>query len=263
MRLSGKVVVITGASMGIGEAVTREFLAHGGRVVMSSRDLERVTAAWERVGAPAQAHPIACDVADRNQVRALVETTIARFSRIDVWINNAGFGVLDSIAHTDLDRCRAMFETNLFGAMACMQEVLPHMRTQRSGAIINISSVAGHIAVPYMGAYCATKFALNAVGRAARMELQGTGVNVITVCPGRVHTNFNQNLLRGQEARRVGEALNRGIGAERVARAVLRAYWGNRREVVVPWSNRLFIELYKIAPGLVEFAMAKMMTRER
>jgi uncharacterized protein len=259
MQISGRVVVITGASMGIGEALTREFVTKGAIVVMSSRDVRRVEEARMRVGAPEQTTALACDVTDRGQVQELVREVVERFGRIDVWVNNAGFGLLDSVANMDLNQCRAMFDTNLFGAIACMQEVLPQMKTQRSGAIINVSSVAGHIPVPYMAAYCATKHAMNAIGKAARMELKGTGVNVLTVCPGRVRTNFSSNTIRGSEGRRMGDALTRGISAERVARAVVRAYIAGKREIVVPWTNSMFIWLYRAAPGLVEFAMGKMM----
>jgi len=259
MKLSGKVAVITGASMGIGEALTRELVARGAQVVMSSRDVQRVEAARARVGAPSQTEAIRCDVTQRDQIRSLLATVVRRFSRIDLWVNNAGFGILDAIANTDLEKCRAMFETNLFAVIACMQEVIPVMKAQRNGSIVNVSSVAGHIPVPYMGAYCATKHALNAIGKAARVELKGTGVNVITVCPGRVQTNFGQNVIRGGQAFQIGGALNRGISAERAARAIVRAYLKNKREVVVPWTNKIPIALYRIVPGLVEFGMTKMM----
>src|SRR5438045_968264 len=130
MQLSEKIVVITGASMGIGEALTRELVSQGAQVVMSSRDLQRVEAARARVGMPAQTHAIACDVANREQIRGLIQSVLGRFGRIDIWVNNAGYGILDSIANTDLEKCRAMFETNLFGAMACMQEVISVMKAQ-------------------------------------------------------------------------------------------------------------------------------------
>ena len=259
MQLSRKVAVITGASMGIGEALTRELVAGGAHVVMSSRDLQRVEAARARVGAPSQTLAIKCDVTQRDQIRSLVETVLARYSRIDLWVNNAGYGILDAIANTDVEKCRAMFETNLFAVIACIQEVIPTMKAQHGGSIMNISSVAGHIPVPYMGAYCATKHGLNAIGKAARVELKGTGVNVITVCPGRVQTNFGQNIIRGEQAYQIGTALNRGISAERTARAIVRAYVKNKREVVVPWTSKMSIAMYRIAPSVVEFAMMKMM----
>jgi short-subunit dehydrogenase len=257
MALEGKIVVITGGSMGIGEAAGRVFHGQGATVVLTSRDPGRAEDACRRLGGGDRLAAMALDVRDPAQVRATVDAVVARFGRIDVWINNAGHGLNDSIAAMDMAACRAMFETNLFGALECLQAVAPVMRRQRAGAIINISSVAGHIAVPYMGAYCATKFALNAVTRTARMELAGDGVNVINVCPGYVTTNFAENTVKGRERLRIGGSVRRGIAAERVARSILRAYLGNKREVVVPWRDRVAIKLYQLAPWLIEAVMRR------
>ena len=174
MDLSEKVVVITGASMGIGEAIAKLFADHGASIVFSSRDQARAEAARARVGHPQQSLAVACDVCDPAQISALLRAALERFGRVDIWVNNAGFGVVDSIERMDRQAYRRMFETNCFGAIEAMQQVIPVMQRQGSGCIINISSVAGYIAVPYMGAYGATKRALNAISRAARLELEGT-----------------------------------------------------------------------------------------
>jgi short-subunit dehydrogenase len=153
---------------------------------------------------------------------------------------------------------RETFETNLFGALEAMQAVLPIMRQNKSGAIINISSVAGHIPIPFHGVYSATKFALNALGKAARIELAGNGINVLTVCPGYVKTEFAVNALRGTEAKRVRPKSARGITADRVARAVLKGYLKGKREVIVPWTMIPVVKLYQLLPGVVERVMVKM-----
>lgn len=259
MELAGKVVVVTGASMGIGEALARIFADHAATVVLSSRDAGRAEAARQRIGHTERTLAMACDVRRREDIERMVAATLERFARIDVWINNAGHGLIDSIATLDLAACRSMFETNLFGAIACMQAVVPVMKKQGSGAIINISSVAGHIAVPYSGAYSATKFALNAVGRTARIELRGTGINVLTVCPGFIATDFAVNAVKGKERMRLGTAARKGISAERVARAVLVAYRKGKREVVVPWRDHIFIKLYQLFPRLLEHVMARLL----
>lgn len=258
MELTGKVVVITGASMGIGEAIAKLFGDCGASVVFSSRDKGRAETARERVGHQQRSLAVACDVCDPAQVSALVHTALDRFGRIDVWVNNAGFGLVDSIEHMDRDSYRRMFETNVFGAIESMQQVIPVMKKQRSGCIINISSVAGFIAVPYMGAYGATKRALNAISRAARIELSGTGVSVVTVCPGYVKTDFSKNAVRGTDQMQISDNVKKGITADRVARAVLRAYERNTRETVVPWSNRLLIALAFMAPALIDFGLKRM-----
>ncbi|HLK31664.1 MAG TPA: SDR family NAD(P)-dependent oxidoreductase [Terriglobales bacterium] len=257
MDLTGRVVVITGASMGIGEALAAIFAARGASVVLSSRDAGRAETARQRVGHSDRTVALSCDVRNREEIDKVVSLTLHHFGRIDVWINNAGYGMRDSVEMMDMSECRAMFDTNLFGAIQGMQAVIPVMKQQGSGTIINISSVAGHIPLPYSAAYSATKFAMNAIGKAARAELHGTGVHVLTVCPGYVKTNFQTNVVRG----RTGRELRRptlGITAERVARATLRAYLKGKREIVVPWTNHIYVKFYQLFPGLVEDSMARM-----
>lgn len=254
MRLNGKVAVITGASMGIGEALARLFAQEGAIVILSSRDLARVEAARQRIGNLDRTFAVACDVSDGSQSASLLRSTLDRHGRIDIWVNNAGFGVVDSLQHMDMNSCRRMFDTNLFGAIQCMQQVIPVMRRQGSGSIINVSSVAGFIGVPHMGAYGATKHALNCISRATRAELAGTGVHILNVCPGFVATNFSENAVRGTERKKMGGGA-RGISAEQVAHATLRAYLARRREVVVPWFYNLAILAYRLFPALVESSM--------
>src|SRR3954465_6939602 len=199
MDLTGKVVVITGASMGIGEAIAKEFVERGASVVFSSRDLARAEAARQRVGGLERTAAVACDVTQRAEIEKLVSQALSRFQRIDAWINNAGYGLMDSVESMDMRECRRMFDTNLSGPIDAMQLVIPVMKKQASGTIINIASTAGHIAVPFMAAYCATKHAMRAIGNAARVELRGTGVNVLTVCPGYISTDFSVNAVKGKE----------------------------------------------------------------
>jgi short-subunit dehydrogenase len=258
MQLSGKVAVVTGASMGIGEAIAKIFADDGASVVLLSRDAERAEAARGRIGHSERTLALACDVRNREEIDRVVGLTLHHFQRIDVWINNAGHGILDSVANVNMAACRDTFETNFFGSLEAMQAVIPVMKQQGSGAIINISSVAGHIPLPFHAVYSATKFALNAIGKGARIELKSSGINVLTVCPGYVRTDFGANALKGQEQKQVRPAQIRGISAERVARAVLRGYMKQKREVVVPWTMHPVIKLYQLFPGLVERAMMKM-----
>jgi short-subunit dehydrogenase len=118
--------------------------------------------------------------------------------------------------------------------------------------------VAGHIPVPYKGAYSATKFALNAIGKAARVELNGPGVNILTVCPGYIATNFSANVVRGHERKRLGGPVRKGPTPDVVARATLDGYLKGKREVVAPWKDGLMVKFYQIWPGAVEWAMRRM-----
>jgi NADP-dependent 3-hydroxy acid dehydrogenase YdfG len=218
MELAGKIVVVTGASMGIGEAIAKLFADHGASVVMLSRDAGRVEAARGRVGRVERTLALACDVRHREEIDRAIGLTLHHFLRIDIWVNNAGHGLLDSVAQMEMAACREMFDTNFFGAVMGMQAVVPVMRQQGGGTIINISSVAGHIPLPFHAAYSATKFAMNAIGKAAGAELQKDGIHVLTVCPGYVRTAFNQNVVLGNERKKVRPDSVRGITAERVAR---------------------------------------------
>lgn len=258
MDLEGKIVVVTGASMGIGEAIAKIFADRGASLVMLSRDAGRVEAARERVGRGEQPLAMACDVRHREEIDRAISLTLHHFQRIDVWVNNAGHGLLDSVAEMNTAAFREMFETNFFGAVAAMQAVIPVMRQQGGGTIINISSVAGHIPVPFHAAYSATKFAMNAIGKGAAVELKKDGIHILTVCPGYVRTAFSQNAVRGNELKRVRPGAVKGITAERVARATLQGYLKRKREVIVPWTMYLPQKLYQLFPGLVEWAMGRM-----
>jgi len=257
-RLAGKVTVVTGASMGIGEAIAERFLVDGAQVVLLSRDASRLEAARRRIGQSARTLAFVCDVRRREEIERAIGLVLEHFGRIDIWINNAGYGLLDSISTMQMSDCRELFDTNFFGAIEAMQAVIPIMRRQRTGAIINISSVAGHIPLPFRASYSATKFAMNAMGKAARVELQGSGIQVMTVCPGYVRTAFGANARKGTDSRQVRPRAARGISPERVARAVADGYLKGKREVIVPWSMHPLVKLYQLFPGLVEWFMKRM-----
>ena len=258
MELAGKVVVVTGASMGIGEEIAKAFAADGAGVVVLSRDSGRAEAARARIGMPDRTVALSCDVRHTEDIDRVLALTLHHFKRIDVWINNAGHGLLDSIAHADLSACHDMFETNFFGALSAMQAVIPVMRQQGGGTIINISSVAGHIPIPFHATYSATKFALNAISKAARVELKKDNIHVLTVCPGYVRTAFGDNAVQGIEMKKVRPSQVRGIPAERVARATLQGYLKGKREVIVPWTMHISVKLYQLFPGLLEWTMGRM-----
>lgn len=257
--LEGKVAVITGASMGIGEALAKLFSNEGASVVLSSRSIDRAETARQRVGHIDRTIAIECDVRNREEVERLATGAIRRFGRIDIWINNAGHGLLDSVAAMDMDACREMFDTNLFGALNGLQVAAMHMKRQGGGTIINISSVAGHIPLPFSAGYSGTKFALNAMGRAARMELARHNINVLSVCPGFVKTPFGDNVVKGREYTQIDANIKRGITPERVAKATLHGYLKRKRQVVVPWRDKIFIAIYRISPSIVEYGMRKLM----
>lgn len=258
----GKVAVITGASMGIGQAIAKLFVDQGARVVLLSRDAGRAEAARFRIGHAERTLALACDVRHREEIDRVISLTLHHFERLDVWVNNAGHGIMDSVARADISAVRDTFETNFFGALMAMQAVIPVMARQGSGEIINISSVAGHIPLPFHAIYSATKFAMNALGKAARIELKSAGIHVMTVCPGYVRTDFSANAIRGLEVKTVRPSSTRGVSPERVAMAVLRGHQKQKREVIVPWTMHPVVKLYQLFPGLVEGAMFRMARKQ-
>lgn len=258
MRLTGKVAVVTGGSIGIGEAIARTFAQNGARVVLLARDASRAEVARQKISDADHALAFSCDVRKREDIDRVVQLTLDRFQRIDIWVNNAGYGLHDTVAEMDIRACRDLFETNVFGLLHGMQAVVPVMIKQGSGAIINISSVVGHIPLLNGGAYSATKFAVNALSKAARMELRRNNINVLTVCPGYVYTEFTKNLVLGERRKNLEEPKPHGITPDRVARAVLSGYLRNKREVIVPWTMIPVVRLYQHFPGLVEWVMLRM-----
>jgi short-subunit dehydrogenase len=262
MEMDEKVVAITGASMGIGEAIAKVFADKGANVVLLSRDANRAEAARARIGHSGRTLALACDVRNRDEVDRALTHILQHFSRIDVWVNNAGVGIRDTVADMQESALRELFETNFFGTIHCTQAVVPVLRKTGGGSIINISSVAGHLPVPFMALYSASKFAMNAIGKGARLELKRDHINVLTVCPGYVATEFGAHVVANRQGN-VRPASVRGISAERVAQATYRGYRAGKREVIVPWTMVPAIKLYQLFPGLVEIIMSKAVPNAR
>jgi NAD(P)-dependent dehydrogenase (short-subunit alcohol dehydrogenase family) len=188
------VWLITGCSTGFGRVLAQEVLKRGYRAVVTAR--KRAT-----IDEFAQAYPETClvaelDVTDRGQREAVVKSAEARFGRIDVLVNNAGYGYLAAVEEGEDDEVRAMFETNVFGLFDLTKAVLPGMRSRRSGHIVNVSSVGGLIGIPGVGYYNATKFAVEGLSEALAAEVAPLGIRVTIVEPGPFRTDWAGRSLR-------------------------------------------------------------------
>ena len=190
-KLAGQVVIVTGASSGIGEETARRLVRGGAKVVIAARRQDRLDAlARELDPSGARALAVSGDITCAADRRRLVDATLAKFGRIDGLVNNAGYGTRGPVELVPVDLIRQNFETNLFSLIALTQLVLPGMRERGSGCIVNIGSVAGRIARPMSSIYDSTKHALEAITDGLRGELRPFGVRVTLIRPGFILTEF-------------------------------------------------------------------------
>ena len=246
-KLKGKVAVVTGASSGIGEATARALAERGAAVVVAARNEEKLQfLAREVSAAGGRALAVKTDVTDEASVRAMVERTIEEFGSLDILVNNAGLGLSGRVEDLRAGDLRYLFEVNLVGPLNCVQAALPRM--PRGGRIVNVSSVVGKRAIPKVGGYCATKFALNALSDALRVEVADRGITVTSVYPGTTRTAFRENSRHTKGERRGWRP--RGVTPEKVAEKIATAAESGGRDVYVTLPDRLFVAGTALAPGL-------------
>ncbi|GAB4444815.1 MAG: SDR family oxidoreductase [Chloroflexi bacterium OHK40] len=253
-----RVVIITGASAGIGAAAARAFGAAGARLVLAARSRERL----EHLAATLPGQPIVVptDVSDPAQCRALVARALAEAGRADILINNAGVGLAGPVAELAPEDVWRALAVDLFGPLALIQAAVPPMRAQGRGQIINVSSVLAAQPLPYLGGYAAAKAALERLSEALRMELRGSGITVTVLRPGTTSTGFRASRLgSGSERRRIAAP---GVPPEAVARALLRAARDEPRVAYVRFADRLALRASALFPALVERLLAGAITWE-
>jgi NADP-dependent 3-hydroxy acid dehydrogenase YdfG len=183
-----RVWFITGASTGFGRLLAQEVLKSGGKVVVTARKLDKVADLEAQY--PQTAKALALDVTNAGQVDSVVAQAIEKFGRVDVLVNNAGYGVAGAIEEVSEAEFMPMFETNVFGLLRVTRAFLPHLRRQRSGHVLNLSSIGGLVASPGMGYYNATKFAVEGISEALAGELAPLGIRVTIIEPGPFRTDF-------------------------------------------------------------------------
>lgn len=254
-----KVVLITGGSSGIGKAIG-EFLHHKGFVVYgTSRNPDRIVNSIFPL--------VALDVRNSESIRAAVAKIISRSGRLDIVINNAGVGITGPLEEIPLEEIKNNFETNFFGPIDVMKAALPQMRAQKSGLIINITSIAGYMGLPYRSVYSASKGALELITEALRMEVKSFGIHITNVAPGDFATNiasgrYHAPVIKdsayevsyGKSLRTMDEHVDEGSNPNQMAEAVYKIIQTKEPNVhykVGAFMQKFSIVLKRILPDKV------------
>ena len=272
--LTGKVVLVTGGSRGLGLVLARQFAKAGCRVAICARDdqeLERARHDLVRLGGEVMAYR--CDVADRDRVEEMVKAVIDRFGALDIVVNNAGIiqvGPFESMTPGDFERALSV---NFWGPLQVIWAALPHMRERGQGQIVNITSIGGEVAVPHLLPYDCAKAAFLSLSEGLHAELAQHGIKVTTVVPGLMRTGSPVNASFKGDAEREYEWFSIGdshvltsTSAERAARRIVISTRRRDGKVVLSWQARLLRMMHALAPNLVLNGMARinaLLPRER
>ncbi len=263
MTTTTPVVVVTGASAGIGAAAARRFGREGYRVALAARRrdrLEQVAATLQELGADALVVPT--DVRDPQQVQRLADAVAQAWGRVDVLVNNAGLGRLAPLTALDpVDDILLQVQVNLTGAIWVARAFLPLMQAQRRGVIVNVASVAGWVGLPHYTVYAATKFGLRGFTEALRREVRPAGIRVVGLYPGPVRTEFGQHAFKDPTARPRASRWGRRLvlSAEDMAEVIWRVAQRPRRGVLSPWWMGPLVWLNTHFPGLSDRIITRAM----
>lgn len=239
--VADKVVIVTGASSGIGAATAREFARRGARVVLAARRADKLEEqAAQITEAGGRVLTVPTDVTDTAQVIQLVERTRATFGPVDILVNNAGANWGKPLAETTTDEITHLLQVNLLGTMQLTRLVLPEMQQRHHGVIISVGSVASHVAIEPL--YSAAKFGVRGFSLALRRQLAGSGIEVCLVSPGNIRTQMTSAI---QEAM---------PGPELVASTIVGLATNPRREVILPSKYHAIVWLDRLLPGVADFA---------
>lgn len=254
MDINSKVVIVTGASSGIGEAAAREFGREGAKVVLAARRVDRLQSLAQEIEAMgAETLVVQADLSKLEDIQKLVAQTVEKFGQIDVLVNNAGFGRLDWLENLDpVKDIQAQIDVNVMGVIQTTRQVLPVMMKQRSGSIINMCSMAGLVGTPTYTIYAASKHAVHGFSEALRREVKPWGIDVSLIYPGGVVTEFSQHagIKRKTNASTPKFML---LTAEQVGQAVVKLVRRPRRMWIIPWLWSVTAFMNKFLPGVVDY----------
>lgn len=265
MKFKNKIVLITGASSGIGKAAAIEFAKNGSNVILVGRRKEKLLDVEKKLAKYNVSTLVCtCDVSDKSQVKQMCKVVLEKFSRIDILVNNAGFAIYGKVSDLDIDQIESQMATNFFGTVYCIKNFLPKMIEQKSGHIVNVASVAASFGLPGIASYCASKFAMLGFSEGLQHELKDSGVRVTVVSPIMVRTNFFDHPSFDS----IPKNPTTSISSESVAKAILKASNSSRLEIIVPrvvrgavWAKHTFP--YLINPIVSSSFKKQLKTKEK
>lgn len=261
MKFKDKVVVITGASSGIGHALAREFSAQGAKVVMGARSLDKLEELQKLL--PGESAIGLCDVSIEEDCRELIETAVETFGGVDVLINNAGLSMRAIFDDVELDVLKRLMDVNFWGTVYCTQYALPYIQKSK-GSIIGISSVAGFHGLPGRTGYSASKYAMHGFLETIRVENLKKGVHVMIAAPGFTATNVRFSALTadGSPQGASPRKEERMMTPEEVAARVAKGIRKRKRTLLMDFDGRATVFIKKFAPGFLDRAYYNHMAKE-
>ncbi|ERI10140.1 SDR family oxidoreductase [Aneurinibacillus aneurinilyticus] len=260
-KLQDKIIAITGASSGIGKSCALLAAKLGATPILLARSEDSLRAIVEEIKHKTSNigfHSL--DVTNMEQIDDVVANIHAQYGRIDMWINNAGYGIFSSFTDTTLEDIQGMMNVNYLGTVRCTRAVLPYMLKQKSGHIVNVASVAGKLATPKSSGYSASKFAVIGFTQSLRQELKGSGVSVSSVNPGPVCTPFFDHADPAGDYRRSVEKFM--VTPESVAQAILHTIHTRQGDITIPRYMQIGVVLSHLFPRFFERLIAPLLNKK-
>ena len=254
MGFKNKVILITGASSGIGRATAIEFAKLGSNIVLVARKKDKL----EKVADELKKFSIStlvcqCDVSKKDQVKEMSKTVLEKFDTVDVLVNNAGFAIYGSVYDLTIDEIESQMETNYFGMIYCIKNFLPSMISKKSGHIVNVASVAASFGLPGIASYCASKFAMLGFSEGLKHELKDTGIGITVVSPIMVRTSFFDHT----SFEKMPKYSPTSLSSETVAKTIVKAANSPRLEIIVPSIVRGAVWMKNTFPYLINPILGK------
>jgi len=254
-----KVVIVTGASSGIGRSCVYQLAQRGAKLALVSRSEDKLEQIKNDLG-NTNAIAIKADVSKKDDVDQMVKKVVAHYSRVDILINNAGIGLRGSVISAPLEHFNQLIETNLMGVLYGVRAVYPLMKEQGGGIIVNVSSIAGLKGFYNSGLYSATKFAVCGLTESLSMEAASNHIKILLVCPSKTTTEFENNLIYNGEK---SFSKGKGVSSDIVARVIINGIIKNKSLVLVgQWCRALYI-LNRISPRMTNFLLKLMYERKK